>query len=77
MDQRPRKLMTMHKYLHPRDDVDRQYVSRREGGKGLASTEDSVDTSIQRLEDNIEKCERRLIKATKNNTDTSGSTERK
>ena len=57
MDQRTRKLMTMHKALHPRDDVDRLYVSRKEGGKGLASTEDNVDASIQRLEDYIEKHE--------------------
>ena len=28
MDQRTRKLMTMHKALHPRDDLDRLYVSR-------------------------------------------------
>ena len=40
--------MTMHKALHPRDDVDRLYVSRKEGGRGLASIEDSVDASIQR-----------------------------
>ena len=30
MDQRTRKLMTMHKALHPRDDVDRLYISRKE-----------------------------------------------
>ena len=45
MDQRTRKLMTMHKALHPRNDVDRLYVSRKEGGRGLASIEDSVDGS--------------------------------
>ena len=50
-DQRTRKLMTMHKALHPRDDVDRLYVSRKEGGRELASFEDTVDASIQRLED--------------------------
>ena len=55
MDQRTRKLMTMHKALYPRDDVDRLYVSRKEGGRGLASIEDTVDASIQRLEDYIEK----------------------
>ena len=49
MDQRTRKLMTMHKALHPRDDVDRLYVSRKEGGRGLSSIEDSVDTWIQQL----------------------------
>ena len=32
------------------NDVDRQYVSRKEGGRGLASIEDCIDTSIQGLE---------------------------
>ena len=40
MDQRTRKLMTMHKALHARDDADRRYVPRKEGGRGLASIED-------------------------------------
>ena len=66
MDQRTRKLMTMHKALHPRDGVDRRYVSRKEGGRGLASIEDSVDALIQRLKDNIEKCRGRLITTTRN-----------
>ena len=65
MDQRTRKLMTMHKELHPRDDVDRLYVPRKEEGRGLAS----VETSIHRLEDYIEKHRRGLIKAIRNNTD--------
>ena len=68
MDQRTRKLMTMYK-TYPRDDVDRLYVSRKEGGRGLASIEDSVDASIQRLEDYTEKHERRLITAIRNDTD--------
>ena len=56
MDQRTRKLMTMHKALHPRDDVDRLYVSKkRERKRTFASIEDSVDASIQRLEDYIQK----------------------
>ena len=69
MDQRTRKLMTMHKALHPRDDVNRRYVSRKEGGRGLASIEESVDAWIQRLEDYIQKHEGRLITATRNDTD--------
>ena len=69
MDQRTRKLMTMQKALHPRDDVHRLYVSRKEGGRGLASIEDSVDASIQRLENYIEKHEGGLITAIRNNTD--------
>ena len=54
MDQRTRKLI-MHKAFHPRDNVDRLYVSRRDTGRGPASIEDSVDTSIRGLEDYIEK----------------------
>ena len=45
------------KASHPRDDVDRLYVSRKEGGRGLASIEDTVDASIQRFEDYKEKHE--------------------
>ncbi len=59
----------MHKALHPRDDVDRLYVPRKEGGRWLASIEDSVDASIQRLEDYTEKYERGLISAIRNDLD--------
>ena len=69
MDQRTKRLMTMHKTLLPRDDVDRLYVSKKEGGRGLASIEDSVNASIQRLEDTIEKHEEGLITVIRNNTD--------
>ena len=54
--------------MHPRDDVDRLYVSRRDGGRGLASIENSFDASIQRLEDYIQKRRERLIAITRNNT---------
>ena len=47
--------MTMHKALHPKDDIDRLYMSRKEGGRGLSSIESSDDVSIQRLEYFIEK----------------------
>ena len=59
----------MHNALHPRDNVDRLYMSRNEGGRELASIKDRVDTSIQRLEDVIEKPGGRLVIATKYNTD--------
>ena len=69
MDQRTRKLMTMHKALHPRDDVDRLYVSRKEGGRGLASIKDSVDTYIHRLENYLQKHEGGLNTATRHETE--------
>ena len=70
MDQRPRKLNTMHKVLYPRDDVYRLYVSGKEGGGAIDSIEDSVNVSIQRLEDYIEKHERVLITAIRKDNNT-------
>ena len=61
--------MTMHMALHPRDDVDRLYVLRKWGERGLASIEDGVDASIQRLDYYIEKHEGGLITAIRNNID--------
>ena len=61
--------MTMHKTLHPRHDDDRLDVSRKEEGRGLASIEDSVDASIQRLEDYIQKHDGGLITTIRNDTD--------
>ena len=60
--------MTMYKALHPRDDIDTLYASRKEERSRLANIEGSIDASRQRLEDYIEKCWERLIIATRNNT---------
>ena len=68
MDQRTRKLMTIHKTLYPIDEVDRLYVSKNKGRR-LASIQDSVDASIQRLEDYIQKRGGRLITASSKNTE--------
>ena len=59
----------MHKTLDPREDVDRLYVSRKEGGRGFANIEDSIDTSIQRLEDYTGKHKGGPITAIRNDTD--------
>ena len=48
MDQTTKKLITMHKALHPIADVDRLYVSRKEGGKGRTTIQDCECTSIKR-----------------------------
>ena len=58
MNEKPRELMTMHKILHNRDDVDRLYVSGKERERGLASIEDSVEASIQRVEEYIKSAEK-------------------
>ena len=60
----------MYKILHIIDDIDRPFESRKEGiGGGHAIIQDNVDTSIQRLEDNIEKYGWRLITRTRKNTE--------
>ena len=58
----------MHKALHPRD-IDRLYVSRKEGGRGLASIQDRVNALLKWQIDYIEKTEGSLITATRNNID--------
>ena len=69
MDQRTSKLMTLYKASNLGDDVDILYVSRKEGGRGIAGSKDRVNASIQRLEDDREKRGGRLITATRNTTD--------
>ena len=44
-------------------------MPRKDGGRELASIEDSVNASIKRLEDYIRKSGGRLISATRNSTD--------
>ena len=61
--------MTMYMALHPRKDVNRLYVSRKKRGRGLTGSENSVDASIQRFEDYIEKHRGGLITASGNDTD--------
>ena len=48
----------MYKALHPKDDIDKMYVSRKEIGRELLSFEDSINTSIRWLEDYIKKKKR-------------------
>jgi len=42
IDRRTRKRLTIYKGMHPRSDVDRLYVERSKGGRGLMSVEDVV-----------------------------------
>ena len=42
MDRRTRKLMTMNGALHPKSDINRIYIPRRRGGRGLISAESCI-----------------------------------
>ena len=52
IDQRTRKLLSMHKAMHPWDDVDRLSVSRKKGKKGTRRQwrqRRCIDTTTRRL----------------------------
>ena len=61
MNQRMKELMTMHKVLHPRDDMDCLYVSRKEGKRWLASIEYWTDAKIRGLAEYTKKSKEKLI----------------
>ena len=42
VDRKSRKTMTMYGALHPKSDVNRLYIKRKEGGRGLMSVEHCV-----------------------------------
>ena len=42
-DRKTRKLFTIYGALHPKSDVDRLYILRKKGGRGLISIEDCVE----------------------------------
>ena len=55
LDQMTRKQMNIYKSLHPRPDIERLYVPRKKGGRGLRSLEDLVlieKTSLAEYENN-------------------------
>ena len=63
MDRKTRKLFTIYGGLHPKSDVDRLYLPRKDGGRGLISIEDCVELANRGLEVYIHGSEERLIKA--------------
>ena len=50
IDRKTRKLFTIYGVLHPKLDVDRLYMPRKEGGRGLISIQDCVELAIRGLE---------------------------
>ena len=49
LDRKNRKMMTLHGALHPKSDVDRLYLSRQKGGRGLISCEMCVKAEENNL----------------------------
>ena len=54
MDAKIRKLMTIHRMHHPKADVDRIYIPRNKGGRGLVRLELSYKTTTIGLKQYLE-----------------------
>ena len=63
IDGKTRKLFTIYGALHPKSDVDRLYIPRKEGGRGLISIEDCVELAVRSLEVYVHRSKARLMQA--------------
>ena len=63
IDRKTRKLFTIYGALHPKSDVDRLYVPRKEGGRCLITIEDCFELVIIGLEVYVHASEERYIQA--------------
>ena len=61
IDRKTRMLFTIYGALHPKSDVDRLYIPRKEGVRGLIPIEDCVELAIRGLEVYVHGSEERLI----------------
>ena len=49
IDRKTRKILTMYKVHHPKADIDRLYVKRKEGGRGLVQVEGAYKAEITNI----------------------------
>jgi len=61
LDRKTRKLLTIHGQHHPKADVDRLYVPRKQGGRGLMQLEAAHEVEITKLVEYVERKEDPLI----------------
>ena len=61
LDRRTRKPMTMHNVHHPKACVERLYLPRAKGGRGLISARDAVEEEVSGLRSYIDKVEEPLL----------------
>ena len=65
MDRKTRKIMTMNRMYHPQSDTGRLYILRMDGGRGLLSIADCVETEEQNLSLYLDQSEERLLRLSK------------
>ena len=61
LERKTRKMMTMHEVLHPKSDVDRVYLPKQNGGRGLISCEMCVKTEENNLAWYVRNLKERLM----------------
>ena len=63
IDRKTRKLFTIYGGLHPKCDVDRLYVPRKNGGRDLIAIEDFVELALRGLEVYVRGSDEKLLQA--------------
>ena len=63
IDRKIRKLMTLNRMHHPKADVSRMYIPRKEGGQGMINLEINYKTTTIRLNSYLESSEDRMLHA--------------
>ena len=69
LDRKTRKILTMNGMHHPRADVDRLYIKRKDGGRGLLELQSLHQQSILSLAEYIRTEDGRLIQMVRKNDD--------
>ena len=72
LDRKTRKLLPIHGQRHPKADVDRLYVPRKQGGRGLMQLEAAHAVEITKLAEYVDRKEDPLIQVVRthqHNTD--------
>ena len=62
LDSKTRKLMTMYGPQHPKADVDRLYLKRCDGERGLIGVEDCVQAEVNSIDKYLSVSEEKLLK---------------
>ena len=63
LDRQARKIMTMNGALHPKSDVDRLYVARQRGGRGLQSVLETILSEENSLRWYLKNSQEQLLRA--------------
>jgi len=73
LDRKTRKLLTIHGQHHPKADVDRLYVPRKQGGRGLMQLETAHPVEITKLVEYVDRKEDPLIQVVRTHQHNSDS----